>query len=595
MEKDSNELNSLASRRTVLAAGCGGIVSSLAGCTNGKQGIIDGSNNQLSVTILTHPTDSDRQSIQITRQLEKNLKAVGINTRIEPRTDSELWRKILLDRDYDCYVSHYPGRADPYYLYGLFHSKYAPESGWQNPFGFADAEMDELLEQQRSATGKKRKEAIDKVLHHVAQTHPIVPICIPPERRLVRTDRFKGWTDYRLGTRLGFLDLEPNINAFEGDTVLTAVTTDSQSSQNINPLSAAYRTRDMFVGILYDSLVVEDGDEIRPWLAESVEWDSSVATITLRPDCRFHDDKLVTAEDVAFTYEFLSDTSLGERDTPSPTPRYRELVDAVEAVEVLDPQTVRIRVGTSVDVGKQLFMIPILPKHVWEAAVKERLENNEEPTQGTWDIVTAASVPKIGSGPYAFVDQESRSQLRFERFDDHFTLRKHVDLPAPTADKLNFSVVPNSDLAVDQLSAGNVDMTASTLRPETVSDILDNSNLELLETPSWSFYHIGFNVRNAPFSNPHFRENVARLINREAIVDEIFNGQATPTVAPVVSEWIPDDLMWDGEAQYAPFFGNDNETTTNEETGTLNVDLAKRAFERDGFQYNDDRERLMDY
>ncbi|WP_126662900.1 ABC transporter substrate-binding protein [Haloterrigena salifodinae] len=550
--------------------------------------ITGAASDQLSITILTLPTDNDRQAIKIARQLEENLKAVGINVRIEPRADAELLQTVLLEHDFDCYISRHPGGYDPDFLYETFHSKFAPEAGWQNPYGFVDTKLDELLERQRSTTGSERKEAIGEALDRLAQTHPIVPICVPDERRLVRTDRFDGWDDHHLGTRLGYLGLEPDENDFEDEVVLNAVITDSSPSRNINPLAAAYRYRGPFIDLLYDSVATRDDDELRPWLAESWEWDESVATITLRSNCLFHDGEPVTADDVKFTYDLLDDTSLGDRDGQSPAPRYRGVGDAVESVTAVDDRTVRMRFGTSDEVGELAFTVPILPKHIWKTAVKDRLENGAEPIQGTWDLVTTEEIPPIGSGPFALTEQEPRSHLRFERFDDHFTRRGYVDLPEPRVDEIAFHVEPNSSAAVDQLEAGNADVTGSILGSETVGDVPDG--LELVESESWTFYHIGFNVRNSPFSNLHFRRNVARLIDRESLVADVFNEQASPTVTPVTGEWIPDDLEWDGSAPYAPFFRDE---TNSGDTGELDIEQAKREFERHGFQYDEDGEYIV--
>uniref|UniRef100_A0A8A2VGB4 ABC transporter substrate-binding protein n=2 Tax=Haloterrigena alkaliphila TaxID=2816475 RepID=A0A8A2VGB4_9EURY len=545
--------------------------------------------DQLTITLQTLPTDNDRQAIQIARRLEKHLNAVGINVRLEPRAYPELLRSVLLEHDFDCYISCYPGGHDPEYLYETFHSSFAPEAGWQNPFGFVDSETDELLERQRSTSNGDREEAVGEVLDRLAQTHPIVPICIPEERRLVRTDRFDGWNESHLGTRLGFVGLEPNEEAFEDEVLLIAVITDSRPTRNLNPLAAPYRSQGAFVDLLYDSLATEDDGEIRPWLADAWDWDDSTATVTLRPDCRFHDGEPVTAADVEFTYEFLADTTLGAGNGSSPAPRYRGQVDAIRTVTVVDDRTVRIRVDSSTDVAEQSFTVPILPEHVWRSAVERRLERGVEPTQGTWEVVTTDEIDPIGSGPFALAEQEPRSHVRFDRFDDHFTRRGYVDLPEPSVDGIVFNVEPNSGSAVTQLEAGNADMTASVLGAERVDSL--PSNLELVESKPRTFYYLGFNVRNSPFSNFHFRRIVARLIDRESTVEDVFNGLATPTVAPVSTEWIPDELEWDGEAPYAPFFRDE---THSDDTGELDVERAKRAFEQHGFQYDKNGEYIVD-
>lgn len=579
-------------RRTALVAG-GGVIAGTIGGSALHRITTDNTTNQVSVTILTLPTDNDRRSIEMARAFEKALRAVGINASIEPHSEAELLRAILLEHDFDCYVTRRHSDPDPDSLYEMFHSSYAPEAGWQNPFGFTNTKVDELLEQQRSMDGDERTETVNELLNQLAQTHPVVPICVPAERRVVRTDRFDGWGDYPLESRLGYLGLEPNDYEWSDgeDVVLTAILTDTRATKNLNPLTASHRDKGTFVDLLYDSLAVEDDGDLRPWLAESWEWNGAVATVHLRTGCRFHDDNLVTARDVEFTYKFLADTSLGEQDVRSPTPRYRGLVDAVEQVTVVDDHTVQIRIDAHADIGERAFTIPILPRHVWEPEVSDRLENGQEPTQGTWEVVTSDSIPKIGSGPYAFVDQESRSSLQFERFDQHFTHRESVDLPEPTIDELVFHVGLNSGLVMSELQDGNADMTASRMAVGELGDTSDSS-LELIEPATPRFYHVGFNVRNAPFSNPNFREVIAGLIDREFLVSDIFNGQATPTVTPVTDEWTPEDLEWDGEAPYSPFFRKSDETG-NEHSDNLDVEQVKRAFERYGFQYSEDGERLV--
>jgi len=74
----------------------------------------------------------------------------------------------------------------------------------------------------------------------------------------------------------------------------------------------------------------------------------------------------VTAEDVAFTYEFLQDTSLGTTESPVPTPTFRGRVSAVETATAIDETTVRLTLdGVNDAVGMRALQVPILPKHVW--------------------------------------------------------------------------------------------------------------------------------------------------------------------------------------------------------------------------------------
>jgi superfamily II DNA/RNA helicase len=57
-----------------------------------------------------------------------------------------------------------PGEPDPDFLRPLLHSRYKEEPGWQNPYGFVDISVDELIDEQTTQTGSSRKETVAALL-----------------------------------------------------------------------------------------------------------------------------------------------------------------------------------------------------------------------------------------------------------------------------------------------------------------------------------------------------------------------------------------------------------------------------------------------
>jgi peptide/nickel transport system substrate-binding protein len=580
------------SRRSFLAAGATGGAVATAGCVDRVRSVVDqGGSRQLSLSIATVPAEADRQNVRIARRLESNLEAVGIDVSLDMRSPAELLEAVLLDHEFDVYVGRHPADYDPDFLYGALHSTFANEAGWQNPFGYTNMAFDALLEDQRRTDGQERRARVGSVLTVLAQEKPFDPICIPDEYRVARTDRFDGWDEGRLTTRHGYLGLEPA----DGVDSLHALVTDARVTRNCNPLSATGRKRDTFVDLLYDSLgSVRDGD-VGPWLARSWEWEDrsdseterSTASVTLRPECRFHDGEPVTATDVAFTYRFLRDTSLGHAPVPSPAPQYRGLVEPIENVTVEDDERLTITVTSGRAVAERAFTVPILPEHVWRKRVDERVTGEEfTAPQGRWDVVTADNVPPVGSGPFRFENRSQDESLTLRRFPDHFTLRADVDRPEPTVEEVRLSVDPSSASSIGRVADGGADVTASMLDAHSLGAIPDSSDVERLELSSRTFYHLGFNVRDAPFSNPHFRRAITQLIDKQAIVEEVFYGHATPASTPLTGEWVPEALEWDGADPVTPFVGSD---------GALNVEAARAAFETAGFRYDENGRLRGDY
>lgn len=563
------------SRRSLLAAGAAGLAVSASGCISRVGSVVDGDGGNLALSITTVPDDDDRQAINLARTLEANLEAVGIDVSIDLRTTSEFLRSVLLKHDFDIYVGRFPSPDDPDVLYELLHSHFAHEIGWQNPFGFTNLTFDRTLEKQRELEGDERVGAVHSVLESLVEEKPFVPVCTPDEYRVAHTERFAGWDETQLSNRLGYLGLE----AQDGSEQLTGIVTDSRPTLNANPFAAHYRDRGTITGLLYDSLATGSSGEHEPWLAESWEWDGADLTITIRPDCQFHDGEPLTAADVAFTFEFLTDTTLGYAESPVPPSRYRRQAAAIEDVEIQDGLTCTVTVGTSRDVGEQLLEVPILPEHVWREAVETSSEPGMVVGNSPWTVLFSNSVPRIGSGPYAYVDRTARDRLELERFDGHFTRRDDVDLPAPTPREFSLLVDPGSASAVQQVGSGRADVTVSPLETHVVDAAGANDDVERFHSPSGSFYHVGFNTRSAPLSDPYFRQVVARLLDREWIVEEVFDGHADPILTPVGEEWTPDELEWNGEDPVSPFLG---------ENGEVDPQEAMTAFRRIGFRYDED-------
>ncbi|TMT85987.1 ABC transporter substrate-binding protein [Haloterrigena sp. H1] len=569
------------SRRAALAA-TAGLTASISGCAGRLRDLFTQRNiGQLSLTITTLPADSDRGSIRITNELEQALTTVGVDVSFDVRSGIDFNRAVLYDHEFDICIGRHPGGTDPDFLYEALHSKYVDESGWQNPFGYANLAVDDLLEKQRHADGAKRRDAVTNALETIATKQPFVPICVPEEHRVVRTDRFTGWADGHPATRSGYLGLEP---VTDGET-LRAVHTDSRPTTNLNPLAADYRGRGTITQLLYDSLATDDATgEIQPWLAESWEWRGATLDVRLRSDCVFHDGEPVTAADVEFTYQFLADMSGNDDDRVTPTPRFRGQIDAVEAIDVRSRNRLELTVDAGQAVGERALLVPILPAHIWR-------ERSESPmrlggstlSQGTTTAVTTNNIKPVGSGPYQFANRTEGNRLTLERFDDHFTLRPGVKRPAPTVDTFSIDISPNSETAIQAVENDTADITSTALDTNHVGSVDEGGGQQLLESPSWTVYFLGFNTRKAPFGYPRFRRVIAQLIDKEWLVENVFYGHARPTATPVVEQWTPDSLTWNGQDPETPFLGTD---------GEVNVPAARAAFEDAGFRY-DERDRLL--
>jgi peptide/nickel transport system substrate-binding protein len=579
------------SRRQLLAGGATGVAGASAGCLDRLQALLGWrGGGQTSLRIKTLPADADPYAQRLARAVEGWLDAAGIDARTVPTAEDELQRQILVNHQFDLFVGRTPDvPREPDALYPLLHSTGVLAPGWRNPFGYSNAQVDDLLERQRRVTGTERRDAVTTLQQTVARTQPFSILGFPETIRAVRDDRFVGWAQANLDSPLGYLALEATAAAGSKPRTLRLGTTYQQEIENLNPLWVRYRDDTILTNLLYDSLGrTYDGDRVEPWLADSWEFerrsDDLRATVRLRPNQRWHDGEPLTAEDVAFTYEFVADTSTPDSDGFVPVPRYHREASLIESVRATDLRTVEIAfVDCSEAVARRAFTVPILPEHVWQQRRQPATIGGVDVGGQVTEALVTDNVPAVGSGPVQFVEQPSGVELVLSRFDEHFLHRNGGEELPPWIDgglpfdRLVVQADVSDGILVGAAADGTIDAAVNGLGVDTVEQIESADSLELLSSPSNSYYVLGYNTRRTPLHNYQFRRMLARLIDPEYLAETVFDGYATAAASPLAgTDWLPSELEWDGEHPLLPFLGSD---------GELNEERVRKAWRDAGYRH----------
>lgn len=575
------------------------------------------SSSQVALEIKTVPPDADPYALRIARKVAGWLQAAGIDTQVTPMSDEELLRQVLVRNEFDLFVARLPNQThSPDHLHSLLHSQFVDARGWQNPFGYANLAVDDLLETQRQSSGTDRRAAIEQLQTTMARTQPFTVLAVPDAIRAARSNRYENWRSVDLRSPLGYLQLDRTGGA-RGDpervratstterrSVLRLVVTDGRPTENLNPLSVEFRRDGLLTGLIYDALGSHsDSETIAPWLADSWWFQSTDdggprATVRLRGDCTWHDGTPLTADDVAFTYSFLTDTTMGETgggdgtengDGPIPAPRFQGRAGLVNDVRATDDETVvfdftdcRPRIAT------RAFTVPILPEHVWSDRTETASFGGIEVGPAT-DALVTNNIPPVGSGPLQFARNTPGESLVLERFENHFLSTDTDGFPSqvasgPDFDRLSVQVAGSDALAVEFVASGEADVIGTAVGADAVPRIGREAALDLLVSRATSPFVVGYNARRPPLTNPRFRHTLGQLIDQSTVVADVFQGYATPAVSPLAgSEWVPDDLRWDGANPVVPFLGSD---------GELDDDRVRETFRATGYRY--DSGKLME-
>jgi peptide/nickel transport system substrate-binding protein len=370
--------------------------------------------------------------------------------------------------------------------------------------------------------------------------------------------------------------------------------------------------------------------------------------IELRDELLWHeyndDNKQLTAFDVGFTYEFLQDTSLGAASKPIPSERFHGVVSVIDDVTVENSRRLRLTfTDTTQAVAQRALTVPILREDIWEP--RTQIGRQSSRAGPTTDALTTNNSAAIGSGPLRF-ESADNSVVEFSLFDEHFLwpsgttqdgsgetnetqsedgwlfpffggdgdsnesptnsttnstasqtdsqLTAATDLappPEPYSGVPPFDTITLESMSatgvVGLLQSGNVDATLGPVGPQIASIADNSSNIELVESQSNAFYHLGFNTRREPLRSPNVRQLIAQLLDKPTLVEESFGGYGSPAASPLAeTDWVANSLQWDEDTDtdpVVPFLGTD---------GELSVEDARDRFRSLDYEYNSDKELI---
>lgn len=579
------------SRRSLIAGGVAGL-STLSGCLGRLRRAADrDSPQQLELAIKALPEDDDLYSLRIANNLESNLETAGADVDVLPTRPDAFLRDILINLDFDMYVWRLPLHDDPDFLRSLLHSRFSEEPGWQNPFSYSNTLVDELLDEQ-STSSNDRTDVLAELQESIYQEHPFIPVIFQEEHRVFRSDVIESDTPYPIGDPNWILSLSSRDDATSFIETGEFGVTDGRISNNLNPIAVEYRDGPGVTELLYDTLARHIDDSLIPWLASSWQWVSPrgarapTLEITLRSDLHWHDGEPLTAADAVFTYRFLQDTSMTDEDPMVPAPRYRGRSSLIDVVEAIDDSTISIQfVNTTRELAERILTLPILPKHIWEEYTNMTEVVGIPVSDVTTDALVIDNLDAIGSGVYKLENVDTDNEVVLRRFEDHFLFDLASDSePAATAfpliEELVFDIRPSVTNILNSVSEGNLDGTLGTVGQTHVDDMREYEEITTQSLTTPRLYHIGFNLRNAPFTHHGLRDAIAQLVDREYIRTEIFQNSGRTTVSPVFDQTSVPDSLTDDQSFDSFFIGEAG-------SGTVEADDAMALFREAGFQYGE--------
>ncbi len=279
------------------------------------------------------------------------------------------------------------------------------------------------------------------------------------------------------------------------------------------------------LGTLRESFNPSGDEALTPMLAESWQRvDPLTLDFTLHPDARWHDGVPVSARDLTFTWELVTNPRVNRNQT---------LFEPIERIEALGERSVRVHFRRAFQ--EQLYLVGFalqpLPAHLLEGVTPDSIGSSSFAAQ------------PIGNGPFRFVQRVPGQQVELEADTAFFRGR-------PGIQRVIFRTAPDAATRLTMFLAGELDLIEK-VAPAQVAAIEGRPDVHLMSFPSTTIAYALLNTRSATdtsrpspiLSDVRVRhalahaldgDNLARAVMGEgALVPDAVRSQAWNWTAPV--------------------------------------------------------------
>jgi peptide/nickel transport system substrate-binding protein len=333
-----------------------------------------------------------------------------------------------------------------------------------------------------------------------------------------------------------YLQSQTPVGYFGGVLVASTI---GEGPKTFNPFNSKDATSSTMSGMMFDGLVTTkpDNGEVIPKLAKSfsISSDGKVYTIKLRRGIKWSDGKPITADDVVFTWNKILLAGMGNTSV-----RDAVIIEGkLPKVEKIDDYTIKFTTIRPFAPFLRTLSASIAPKHVFEPVVKK----GEKYFDSFWST-TAKSKDFVISGPFKLKEYVAAQRIVFERNPNYYEINLKGQ-KLPYLNKVVYLIVGDLNNEILKFEAGELDVIG--LRGSNVGRYKKKE-----AKSNYVIYNIGpdtgtmFVVMNlnkrkneqgkfyvepkkqAWFSDLNFRNAIDWSIDRQAMVNNVADGLASP-------------------------------------------------------------------
>ena len=267
--------------------------------------------------------------------------------------------------------------------------------------------------------------------------------------------------------------------------------------------------------------------EVIPGLAESWETsaDGLTYTFNLRKGVKFQATDFFTpsrdfnADDVIFSFERqLQKDHPWHEYTAGIAWEYFDgmsMPDLIKSIEKVDDYTVKFvlnRPEAPMVANLAMDFASILSA---EYAAKLEAEGKKE----------MLNQEPIGTGPFKFVAYQKDAVIRYAAHENYWDGKRPID-------DLVFAITTDASVRQQKLKAGECHVAAYP-NPADLADLKADPNLQVMEQEGLNVGYLAYNAKQAPFDKAEVRKALNMAINKQAILDAVFQGAGKIAKNPI--------------------------------------------------------------
>lgn len=279
----------------------------------------------------------------------------------------------------------------------------------------------------------------------------------------------------------------------------------------INPLRTNNRNVQEVTKIIYDPLVTLDANyKLEYCLAEEIAKTDDLTTyiVKLRKGVLWEDKSNFTADDVKFTIDTIKDLEArGEYCV------YTENLKNVSEVEVVDSNTIRIILDSSVDFFEYNLTFPIMCQSYYEGE----------------DFASSEKVP-IGTGMFK-ISEISENVIKLSQNEYYWNTDKK-----PMATEITINLYDNIGEVYSAFKNGEIDILS--VKISDVETYIGTLGYNKIEYKSRDYDFLSINTANELLSNTSVRKALSLLIDKNNIVATIGSGYVASNFSLDMGNWL---------------------------------------------------------